>query len=290
MDGVITIDNPIELRREVIEIFYREILEREPDEDGLENHTHSGLPLEYIYILLKKSTEADDLREEKERQEAIKSACRKLPLSLAMIVKDNEDSVEISINSVKEIVSEVVVLDTGSSDNTPEICESLGARVYKCNFNDFGNMKTLVSHLCRLPWILVLDSDETILEEDLDLFKGLLEKEDVDAWSLPRKRWLDLDMTTQLETNIYPDFQTRLFKNKFEIKYTRRVHEVLTGASDVRNAVDGPHIQHFQDSFKAGSRLASRNELYKTLYEMDLGDGVEHSGPAIAEIDDATNY
>ena len=209
-----------------------------------------------------------------------------------MFVKDVEDSIEMAINSVKSIVSEIVIVDTGSSDRTVQICKDLGARVYNIKFdgfNGFGDLRTVTSHLSSEKFVLGLDGDEKILEEDLHKFKSLIqrmEEGDIDIAGLSRKRWADLGMTEQLEVEVFPDWQFRFYKNKPEIYFTRRVHEIIKGSDKIIEVLDGPVIQHFQDSFKSGSKLIQRNKQYKGLYDTDIKEGVEHKEKAVEGLDE----
>ena len=272
----------VEQRKLILQLLYTEILGRDADEGGLETYGDPALTIEAVYAILHSSEEAKNYRAKKEK----KAGGIKCPLTLAMFVKDNEDSVEMAIRSALPIVREVVVVDTGSSDNTVEICKSLGARVYEVGFSDFGNIRTITGHLACQPWVLGLDSDETILEEDYPLFKKLTSNKDIDIWGLPRKRWLDLEMTTQLEEDVYPDLQYRLFRNKPEIIYERRIHEIIAGSDKRMESYEGPHIHHFQDAFKTGGRLKIRNEQYKRFQKLDIEEGIEHKEKAVQDIDE----
>lgn len=215
----------------------------------------------------------------------------KLPLSLVVFVKDVEESLPICITSVAPIVSEIIILDTGSSDNTVEVARDLGAIVYQCGFSDFGQIRTLCFALARQPYVLMLDADEAILEKDWPGIERLLLKfEDdlhLDVINLPRKRWGDLEMTDQRDVGSYPDLQSRLLRNDRKIFFYRRVHEIVSENTRRYDALnDGVCIHHFQDVFKKGERLKHRNEMYKELFDMDIKDGVKHDGKAVEEIDE----
>lgn len=275
-----------DVREEIVRLFYRHLLKRSPDAAGLDFYVSNDLFLETIYYSLKESEEGREKRAEEERLASERALDRTLPITLAMFVKNAEDSVAAAINSVKPVVREIVVLDTGSTDNTIEICEELGALVYKCGMLDFGSIRTLTARLARQEWILGLDADEIVLEEDLYKFRALVESEDVDIWGLPRKRWADLGMTEQQEEDVYPDWQYRFFRNKPELRYVRRVHEIIEGSDKRKEAEDGPCIQHFQDVFKSGDKLTTRNLHYRDLYDRDIEEGVEHDGKAVEDLDE----
>lgn len=274
----------IDARRQAIASFYKVLLGRRADDEGLFSYVDSGMPLEEVFVSIYNSDEAVSYRENQ-------STCpsSSLPITLAMFVKDNADSVAMAINSVADIVSEVVIVDTGSTDNTVNICEDLGARVYKIGFSDFGNIRTITAHLARQPFVLGLDSDEVILKEDLPKFEKLIDKmeaESIDVVGLPRKRWADLAMTQQEEEWAYPDFQYRFFKNKPSVRYIRRIHEIVAPGVNMYESEDFPCIHHFQSVFKTGRRLVDRNTLYKKLHELDLAEGVEHTESPVEAIDE----
>jgi glycosyltransferase involved in cell wall biosynthesis len=209
----------------------------------------------------------------------------KLPISLSIFAKNNEDSLELTIKSVIDIVNEFVLVDTGSTDKTIQIAKDYGARVYKVGFTDFGSIRTLALHLAREEWVLSLDSDEIINRSEIIHFIPMLSRDDLDAWGLPRRRWADLKMKQQVEKDAYPDWQYRLVRNKPYMYYKYRVHESLDGARNTSINIFGPHIEHFQDVFKYGNKLKQRNQLYKELYELDLKDNIHHNIPAVADID-----
>lgn len=82
-------------------------------------------------------------------------------ISCAMIVKNESRCLERCLQSVKEMVDEIVVLDTGSTDQTVQIAESLGAKVYHFQWcNDFSAARNeALSHVTG-DWVLVVDADE----------------------------------------------------------------------------------------------------------------------------------
>lgn len=85
-----------------------------------------------------------------------------LPLSVFIISKDEADRIALTINSVKEWVDEIVVIDSGSQDDTVAISESLGARVVFNPWRGYGPQKVFGEGLCRNNWLLNLDADEEV--------------------------------------------------------------------------------------------------------------------------------
>ena len=84
-------------------------------------------------------------------------------LALVMIVRDEERCLERCLESARRWVDEIVVVDTGSTDGTPEIARRLGARVATFAWcDDFSAARNAALALAEAPWRLVLDADEWI--------------------------------------------------------------------------------------------------------------------------------
>ncbi|MCL1908648.1 MAG: glycosyltransferase [Holophagaceae bacterium] len=84
-------------------------------------------------------------------------------ISLAMIVKNEGATLGHCLESVRPIVDEMVIVDTGSTDKTIEIARSFGARVYHFDWcDDFAAARNESLKYCTGEWILILDADEAI--------------------------------------------------------------------------------------------------------------------------------
>ena len=89
-----------------------------------------------------------------------------MKLSLCAIAKNEEIALPKCLSSVKDVVDEIVVLDTGSSDRTIEIAKQFGAKVYHFDWcNDFSAARNQALNYVTGDWILVLDADETLTPE-----------------------------------------------------------------------------------------------------------------------------
>ena len=85
-----------------------------------------------------------------------------LPISVFIIAVNEADRISPTINSVKEWVDEVIVVDSGSTDSTVKVAKKLGARVIFNEWDGYGPQKAFGEGLCKNDWILNLDADEEV--------------------------------------------------------------------------------------------------------------------------------
>ncbi|MDA0782859.1 MAG: glycosyltransferase family 2 protein [Rickettsiales bacterium] len=101
---------------------------------------------------------------------------QKLPISVFIIAKDEEDRIPRPIKSVIGWVDEVIVIDSGSSDKTMAVSASLGAKTVFNEWKGYGPQKVYGETLCKNQWLLNIDADEEITpelrDEIIELFKA----------------------------------------------------------------------------------------------------------------------
>jgi glycosyltransferase involved in cell wall biosynthesis len=88
-----------------------------------------------------------------------------LPISVFIIALNEADRIPLTIGSVRDWVDEIIVIDSGSKDDTVQIAESLGARAVFNEWRGYGPQKVFGESLCRNDWLLNLDADEEISPE-----------------------------------------------------------------------------------------------------------------------------
>lgn len=86
-------------------------------------------------------------------------------LSVSIICKNNEATIVRTLESVRGLATEIVAVDSGSTDNTIAILESHHAKVIRSPWLGYVKTKQLALDSCSEPWILSLDSDESLLSE-----------------------------------------------------------------------------------------------------------------------------
>src|SRR5262245_53844520 len=85
-----------------------------------------------------------------------------MALSCTIITKDEGDRIERCILAVRAIADEIVVVDSGSRDDTVAKAEALGAKVFQRDWSGFGQQKRHAEDCASHHWILNLDADEVV--------------------------------------------------------------------------------------------------------------------------------
>lgn len=88
-----------------------------------------------------------------------------LPLSIFIIAKNEVDRIGPTLESVRGLSDDIVVIDSGSTDGTQELAERLGARVIFNPWAGYGLQKQFGEDQCRYDWILNIDADEVVTAE-----------------------------------------------------------------------------------------------------------------------------
>lgn len=88
-----------------------------------------------------------------------------IPISVFIIAKNEADRIATTIDSVKDWVDEVIVIDSGSTDDTVSIATFLGAKVLYNEWEGYGLQKQFGEDECKNNWLLNLDADEEISPE-----------------------------------------------------------------------------------------------------------------------------
>ena len=89
----------------------------------------------------------------------------KLPISIFIITKNEEDRIANVIKKALTLTDDILVIDSGSSDDTIKIVEDLGAKTLFNEWQGYGQQKIFGENKCKNKWILNIDADEEITEE-----------------------------------------------------------------------------------------------------------------------------
>ena len=146
-------------------------------------------------------------------------------ISLCMIVKDEEAVLKRCLESAKEIADEMIVVDTGSRDQTREIAEKEGARVYQFPWiDDFAAARNFSFSQAVMDYCLWLDADDVLLPEDRRRLQKL--KESLE----PGVDMVMMKYNTAFDSQgkpIFSYYRERLIRNFRGYRWMGAVHEVI---------------------------------------------------------------
>lgn len=102
---------------------------------------------------------------------------KKSPLSVYLVTLNEAEMLDEVLSSL-DFASEIIVVDSGSSDNTIEIAKSHGAKVFQQDWLGFAKQKAFAMSKCSQPWLLNLDGDEVLTRTSVKSIKTIVESPD----------------------------------------------------------------------------------------------------------------
>ena len=158
-----------------------------------------------------------------------------------MIVRDEADVIARCLQNTVGLVDEIVVVDTGSTDDTIAICQSFGARIHTFTWrNDFAAARNHSLEQASGEWVLVLDADDELPDHISRDVRALTEDENSDAYFFVTRNLVG-DPRHPLILNYA---QLRLFRNQRRFRYTGAIHETILRLPDVRYGMAAITVTH----------------------------------------------
>ncbi len=216
-------------------------------------------------------------------------------ISLCMIVKNEIDVLERCVVSVKdlmaELVDEVVVVDTGSTDGTRELAVKLGCEVYDFEWcKDFAKARNFATSKAKNDWIIVLDADEFVVDVDINEVKNNLKSYDEKTIvKVAIVNYGDKDAQSY-----YITYSNRMF-NKKQTEFTEKIHEFLHNKNNedaiyVRLPIEIHHTGYIADVLENKKKTERNIEIIKNvLSEIDDKYLVMHLGKSYIALKDYAN-
>lgn len=150
-----------------------------------------------------------------------------MTISLCMIVKNEAAYMEECLRSVHDVVDEIIIVDTGSKDQTRDICRKYGAKVIEYEWNNHfaAARNESIKHAVG-DWILYLDADELLDTERMPNFKEELGKSKEVLIHIAVLNYVG-DRLSKNPDGTFIYHQPRLFRNHLGIYFEGRIHETL---------------------------------------------------------------
>jgi glycosyltransferase involved in cell wall biosynthesis len=187
-------------------------------------------------------------------------------LSVTLITLNAQDTIARAIRSVS-FADEIIVVDSGSTDETVSIAKNLGAKVHLHAFNGYGQQKNYAADLCTHEWILNLDADEEVTPELAGNIQNLISQKNApDLAHICRKNYFC--NTWIKHGGWYPDWNARLYR-KNSARWTEpHVHETLQLTDGGKSVYLDGALNHF--SFPSIESQVERNLRYAGLGAREL--------------------
>lgn len=146
-------------------------------------------------------------------------------ISLCLISKNEAHCLAHCLDSARQLVDEIIVVDTGSTDGTAEIAAGQGAAVFHFSWtDDFAAARNYAVSKARGHWILVLDADEVLAPVSRPELVSYLEQTPAEGYYFEIISYLDGGHKT------VNDYVVRLFKNKPAYRFSGSIHEQVAGS------------------------------------------------------------
>jgi glycosyltransferase involved in cell wall biosynthesis len=182
-----------------------------------------------------------------------------LTLSVIIITKNEQAHIGKCLQSVAW-ANEIIVLDSGSNDDTVRICRTFTNKVYETDWQGFGIQKQRALNKATGDWVLSIDADEVVTPELKAEILAAMQRTDSDGFEIPR---LSTYCGRQMRhAGWYPDYVLRLFRRDFGKFTTSVVHEhiILQG-----------HISRLTNPFLHDAFVDFEEVLYKVNSYSSLG-------------------
>ena len=192
-----------------------------------------------------------------------------ISISLCMIVKDEEKVLARCLESAKDIVDEIIIVDTGSKDKTKNIASKYTDKVYDFKWvDDFSKARNYSFSKATKEYILWLDADDVILKEDKKKFlllKNSLDKK-IDIVMMKYNLSYDKEGKATFSYN-----RERLIKNNKGYKWVSPVHEVILPSGNI--IFSDIAISHKKEKKEYASVIRKRTKHKR----QNLQTGFQHS-------------
>jgi glycosyltransferase involved in cell wall biosynthesis len=190
-------------------------------------------------------------------------------ISLCMIVKNEADCLSRCLESTKDYVDEIIIVDTGSTDETVRIAKSFGAKIYHHPWeNDFSRHRNQSLSYASGDWILQLDADEALTAGSGQMIRDTIRKDAADYYYC---QFYDMDRQGIIKgvCNLI-----RLFRNRMGMEFIHKVHNQLqVNGEGSFSKIRVKHYGYHLSKEKMEAKHVRTTTLLKKAIEINPEDG-----------------
>lgn len=163
-------------------------------------------------------------------------------LSVVIITLNEERNIARCLSSVKEIADDIVVVDSGSTDRTEEICRQYGVNFVVRRWNGYSDQKNFANLQAKHDCILSIDADEELSPELIQSIKEAKNKEEIAYYKINRLtnycgKWIK-------HGGWYPDIKLRIFDRNLS-HWEGSIHETLTNEKNIPIVLLNGNCNHY---------------------------------------------
>jgi glycosyltransferase involved in cell wall biosynthesis len=163
-------------------------------------------------------------------------------ISVVIIVKNGIRNIEDCLDNLSQISSDIIVVDSGSTDGTIEMAEKMGAKVIPITWNGYGNARNTGAANCAFDWVLSVDVDERLTRQLINSVKRAEMHDPVIIYGFKRQSYF-LDKKIRFGTWAF-DKVYRLYNRNYISWDCSPVHESLSGINMKKKVIPG-YIDHY---------------------------------------------
>lgn len=186
------------------------------------------------------------------------SQANKIPVSIFVVTQDEEKNIERLMSSLTRF-SEVVVVDSGSTDNTLNIAKKYGAKIFHQEWLGYSKQKQFAMSLCENDWVLNLDADEALSSKLVDEISNFVKQEQYQSARINRK---DVFIEKLPPEIVNKPSNIRLYRKSLaEFDDTKLVHESASVKGKQKKLKES--FDHY--GYDNVEVLVEKNNLYSSL-------------------------
>lgn len=185
-------------------------------------------------------------------------------LTIAILTCNEKVNIKEVIENSLKCTEDVLIIDSGSTDDTVKIAKQLGARVvYRAWDNDFATQRNFALEHTDADWILYLDADERLNDALITKVKAIVSSGEADKqYSIKRK---SLAFGQEFSYGVlHPDFVFRMFPTT-KVKWINKVHE--RPICDLKKAVLPGYVRHY--TYRNWEQYEKKFSQYTTIWSED---------------------
>lgn len=195
-----------------------------------------------------------------------------ITISLCMIVKNEEDTLSRALESVKDVVDEIIIIDTGSVDKTKEIAGKFTSKIYDFQWiDDFSAARNYSFSKATMDYIMWLDADDVVMEEDGLKIQQLKENLDPAVDIVMAKYNCGFDKEGNITLSY---FRSRILKRSKNFIWNEPIHEYIQPSGHIINsdicithkklhpALPKRNLDIFEKTIASGKELSPRGLFY----------------------------